>query len=237
MTTEFNVRIVAFDILEQLPDSWQPSQFKAMLDDLDYGDTSGMSDAELHEMCLASLQDLEAHEAAEVVLRSWFGDRLRDGQIRSCSHEMLDEKLWEHYAEMSFHEDFFHVGSLLFAALPREFPTPDAVRIQLGVEGGNAPGKEALSNPVLEPFVVRLLADGMSDASVLHRLFEDQLVGGPFPEAESIIWIMHQELLNASTLRLEVFSSGYWLDALNDVEDFASHSPDRGDVVSAGRGR
>lgn len=233
MKTEFDVRILAIDVIEQLPESWLPSQYKAMLDELDYGDTSGMSDAELREMCLLSLQDREPHEAAEVVMRSRFGDRLRAGQIRNCSHEMLDEKLWEHYAEMSLHEDFFHVGSLLFSAFPREFPTPDAVRIQLEVEAKNASGKEVLGKPVYEAFVVRLLADGMSETSVLHRLFEDQLSGGSFPEAESIIWIMRQESLSATTLRLEVISSGYWFDALNDVERFTSLTPDRGDVVRA----
>ena len=235
MKTEFAVRISAIDVLQQLSDSWQPSQFKAMLDDMDYGDTSGVSDAELFEMCLMSLQDREPNEAAEVVMRCRFGDRLRDGQIQNCSHEMLDEKLWEHYAEMSFHEDFFHVGSLLFAAFPSEFPTPDAVRIQLEVEAGNAAGKEVLGKPVQESFVVRLLADGMPDTAVLHRLFDDQLAGGPFPEAESIIWVMHQKLLNPTTLQLEVISSGYWFDSLNDVEDFTSQSPNRGDVAPTAR--
>lgn len=222
MKTEFNVRILSFDVLEQLSDSWQASRFQAMLDDMDYGDTSGLSNAELQEMCLLSLQDLEPNEAAEVVLRCRFGNRLRDGQIKNCAHEMLDEKLWEHYAEMSFHEDFFHVGSLLFAAFPHEFPTPDAVRIRLEVEAKNAAGRESLSKPVNEPFAVRLLADGMSDSAVLHRLFDEQLAGGPFPEAESIIWIMHQEMVNDSTLQLEVISSGCWLDPLNDVDGFVS---------------
>lgn len=227
MKTEFDVRIVAFDVLEKLAESWQDNHFAEMLQEMDYGDTSGMSSAELHEMTLLSLQEREPAEAAEVVLRCRFGDRLRDGQIRNCSHEMFDEKLWEQYAEISHHEDFFHAGSLLFEAFPREFPTPDAVRIQLEVQAQNAAGNEILSHPVQEPLVVRLLADGMPETAVLHRLFDDQLTGGPFPEAESILWIMHQEMLDKTTLRLEVISSGYWLDPLKDVDAYVSDAPNR----------
>lgn len=227
MKTEFDVRVVTVDVLERLSESWQDSHFSQMLQEMDYGETSGMPSAELREMTLMSLQERAPAEAAEVVLKCRFGDRLRDGQVRNCSHEMLDEKLWEQYSEMSLHEDFFHAGSLLFEAFPREFPTPDAVRIQLEVQARNAAGNEILSHPVQEPFVVRLLSDGMSGAALLHRLFEDQLAGGPFPEAESILWIMHQEMLSKTTLRLEVVSSGYWLDPLNDVNTYISDTPDR----------
>ncbi|MFT5328854.1 MAG: hypothetical protein ACI8P0_006770, partial [Planctomycetaceae bacterium] len=70
--------------------------------------------------------------------------------------------------------------------------------------------------------------DGMPETAVLHRLFDDQLTGGPFPEAESLLWIMHQEMLNKTTLRLEVISSGYWLDPLNGVDAYVSDTPNRG---------
>ncbi len=228
MKTEFDVTISEIDVLSEIADVWQPQHFTAMLDDMDYGETSGMSPAELREMCLLSLQDLEPADAAAVVLRCRFGDRLREGQVRNCSHEMLDEKHWEQYAEMSFHEDFFHVGSLLYEAFPREFPTPDAAHVCLEVKARDKTGKELLQAGVDEAFVVRLLADGMSDDAVLHRLFEDQIAGGPFPEAESIIWSFQQERVEDSTLTLNVLSSGYWLDSLLHVENFVSHSPQRG---------
>ena len=168
MKTEFDVRIVTIDVLEKLSESWQDSHFSEMLLKMDYGDTSEMSSAELREMTLMSLQERDPAEAAEVVLKCRFGDRLRDGQIKNCSHEMLDEKLWEHYAEMSLHADFFHAGSLLFEAFPREFPTPDAVRIQLEVQARNAAGIEILSHPVAEPFVV-LLARPAERRGCLHE--------------------------------------------------------------------
>lgn len=235
MKTEFDVTITAIDVLRDIADAWQPQHFTAMLNDMDYGETSGMSPTELREMCLLSLQDLEPAEAAAVVLRCRFGDRLREGQVRNCSHEMLDEKHWEQYAEMSFHEDFFHVGSLLYEAFPREFPTPDAAHVCLNVKARDSVGKQILQSEVDETFVVRLLADGMSDAAVLHRLFEDQIAGGPFPEAESIIWSFQQERTEDNTLTLNVLSSGYWLDALNDVESYVSDTPNRRIVPAAAR--
>ena len=68
----------------------------------------------------------------------------------------------------------------------------------------------------------------MSETALLHRLFEDKLADGHFPESKSILWIMHQEMLNKTTLRLEVISSGYWLDPLNDVDAYMSNTPNRG---------
>lgn len=235
MKTDFDVTITEINVLSEIADAWQPQHFTAMLDDMDYGDTSGMSPAELREMCLLSLQDLEPADAAAVVLRCRFGDRLREGQVRNCSHEMLDEKHWEQYAEISFHEDFFHVGSLLYEAFPREFPTPDAAHVCLNVKARDAAGKQILQSDVDETFVVRLLADGMSDAAVLHRLFEEQIAGGPFPEAESILWIIEQDHLDSGALRLNVISSGYWLDALNNVEFYVSDTPNRGNVPVSAR--
>jgi len=233
MKTDFDVTISEIDVLSEIADAWQAHHFTAMLENMDYGDTFGMSPSELREMCLLSLQDLEPAEAAALVLRCRFGDRLREGQVRNCSHEMLDEKHWEQYAEMSFHEDFFHVGSLLFEVFPRKFPTPDAAHVCLEITARDKTGKQILQARVDEAFVVRLLADGMSDSAVLHRLFDEQLAGAPFPDAEAILWIVEQEHLDSGSLRLNVISSGYWLDALNDVESYVSKTPNRGTVSAA----
>lgn len=228
MTIEFEVGVLATEVLERVAGAWQPVQFRQMLDELDYGDTTGLSDEELRELSLMSLQDLEPHSAAEVVLRARFGDRLWSGQIRNCAHEMLDEKLWEQYAEMSFHEDFFHVGSLLWEAFPRDFPTPDAARVAVEVTPLDAPGRKLLDRPLAEPIIVRLLADGMPPTAVLHRLFGDQIAGGPFSEAEFIVWEFQQTPIHDSAVRLDVLGSGYWLDSLPGVKHYVSrHSAAR----------
>ena len=51
-------------------------------------------------------------------------------------------------------------------------------------------GEKALARPLHESLVVRLLADGMANNSVLHRVFGDQLEAKSFPEADTIVWIV-----------------------------------------------
>ena len=128
---------------------------------------------------------------------------------------------------MAFHEDFFHVGSILWEAFPNEFPTPDAVRVTLEVTPVDTASRIFLEQELLDSFVVRLLADGMPESAVLHRMFNDQISGGAFPEARSIVWECVATREN-EVIRLEVLGSGYWLDALAGVKQFVSrHSNSR----------
>lgn len=222
MKNRFQVQVLSFSILQELEGAWKVDDFSALLEALDYGDTSGMNDDELREMCIMSLQDLSPEEAAALVLKYILGNRLKDGQIRSIANEMLDDKLWEQYADMSLHESMFNIGSLLFAAFPRVFPEPDAVRVQLEIVPTNEAGKETLGRRLHESFLVRLLADGMADDSILHRLFDEQLSEKSFPEADAIVWIVQVEASAADTVKVDLISSGYWLDSLRDTKTYDS---------------
>ncbi len=73
-----------------------------------------------------------------------------------------------------------------------------------------------------ESFLVRLLADGMHDDSILHRLFDEQLDGKSFPEADAIVWIVQSETSAADTVQVDLISSGYWLDSLRDSKTYES---------------
>lgn len=198
------------------------ADFGALLDAMDYGDRCGLSDAELREMCLLSLQDLEPAEAAELVLTHDLDERLTKGQITNYAHEMSDERLWEEAADIDLHEGMFHVASLLYAAMPAAFPEPDAVRVQLEVVAANDVSREALTEVPSASFVLRLLADGMEPDAPLHRLFQDQLTGTSFPEADDIAWIIRSGDLDGSTRTLDVTSSSYWFGGLEDVENYES---------------
>lgn len=233
MSHAFDVRVTEFAEFREVPGVWSPERFEALLEDLDYGGTSGIDPNELREMCLLSLSMLPPDEAAEVVLRHQFGSRLRDGQIRNHSHEMLDEKLWEEHADMDLHEDFFHAGSLLFAAHPDDFPTPDAVRIRLRVEACTRAAREQLAEGVHESWVIRLMADGMDEHCVLHRLFEDELAGKRFSSPADVIWIMEAIPIDEQSMWIDVVSSGYWLDPLREAHPFESSAkPDRAAKVA-----
>lgn len=231
MKPNLRVRIVSFSVLQEIEGVRTDSDFLALLEAMEFEDTAGLSRDELREMCLMSLQDREPEEAAALVLAHDLADRLRDGQIRNLSVEMLEDKMWEEYSDMALHERLFNVGSLLYAAFPRAFPEPEAVRIALEVVATSDAGKEALKHASHESFLVRLLADGMETSSALHRLFDEQLAGKPFPEADTIVWTAQVERVDAQTVKIDAISSCYWLESLREVQSFESDA--RADALLA----
>ena len=121
MANSFSVQVLNFSNILEIDGARTPDNYAALLDALEYGDQTGMSDDEKREMCLMSLQDHKPAEAAYLVLKHDMADVLRDGQMRNAATEMLDEKLWEEYADSSLHERMFNAGSLLYAAFPGSF--------------------------------------------------------------------------------------------------------------------
>ncbi|MDA0786083.1 MAG: hypothetical protein O3B37_07300 [Proteobacteria bacterium] len=222
MPNSFQVRVLDFSQIGEIEGARSNQDFADLLDAMDYGDQSEMSEDERREMCLMSLQDMEPEEAAYIVLKHDMGDVLRDGQMRNAANEMRDEKLWEEYADTALHERMFNAGSLLYAAFPSLFPEPDAVRVQLEVTAVNASARALLQPTPNESFLVRLLADGMDDHAILHRFYGDELKGRSFPHADEVIWIVRTESTGENSMKFDVISSGYWLDALEDVEQYES---------------
>ena len=222
MKNNFRVHLLSFSNIREIEGARSKGDFSALLEAMEYGDQSGMSEDELREMCIMSLQDLEPVEAAYLVLKHDMGNVLRDGQIRNAAGEMLDEKLWEEYADSSLHERMFNAGSLLYAAFPKTFPEPDAVRVEIEVTAANAPARALLAPSPNESFLVRLLADGMDSHAVLHRLYSDELTGASFPNADEVVWIVRPEAVDENVMKFEIISSGYWLDALDSTERYES---------------
>lgn len=222
MKNDFKVKLMKFSNLIEIPGRRSAQDFISLLDLMEFGDTSEIAPEELEEICLMSLQDLGAVKSAELILKFDLGDILKEGQIRNIANEMLDEKLWEEYADPKLHESFFNVGSLLYKAFPTSFPTADAVCIEIDILATNELSKECLKSSLNETLIVRLIADGMDDHSILKRLFQDQLKGKSFPEAENIIWIITQEAVTNENIRLKIISSGYWLDAIKETKEYDS---------------
>jgi len=222
MATNFLVRLLSFSNLLKIEGARTSNDFTALLDAMEYGDQSGMTEEELREMCIMSLQDLEPAEAAYQVLKHDMGGDLRDGQMRNAASEMLEEKLWEEYADSSYHERMFNVGSLLYAAIPAVFPKPDAVRVELEISATSEPAWRLLSSSPSESLLVRILADGMDSHAVLHRLYSEELKGKYFPTADEVVWIVRTEVTGEHVMKIEVISSGYWLDALRDTKSYES---------------
>lgn len=219
MAHTFQVSNLSCRSVEELKGGWADADFATLLEALDYGDTEGMSSGDLSEMCVCSLQDLSLDAAAAMLLDHKLTGALSKGTLESLSHEMNEEKHWEHHPDMSLHERLFHVGSLLHQAFPGQVPVPDAVEASFVVTASDVEGESLLAAPLHESFLVRLLAQGMPDSAMLNRLFDEAVSGKPFPEAESIVWIAECEAVDAKTVRARVFGSAHWLDPARDADE------------------
>ena len=166
MNNCYQVRLLRFSNILEISGAWTSDDIGGLLDAMEYGDRTGMSDEELREMCILSLQDLKPVGAAYAVLKHDMSDVLREGQISDLSHEMLDEKLWEEYSDASLYERLFNVGSLLYAAHPNVFPEPDAACVEIEITAIDTGARRQLFSGLDESFLVRLLADGMDDHAI-----------------------------------------------------------------------
>ncbi|MCF7560644.1 hypothetical protein L3X39_08335 [Sabulilitoribacter multivorans] len=193
---------------------------------MEYGDTSDISLNDLKETCLILLSEYEPEEAAEIVLKYIFKNKLNQGQIGNISHEMQDEKMWEEYADLSFHEDFFNATQILYRAYNGKFPHPEAVQFKIKVSTNSI---ESLSvfKAKSEAALIRLLAKGMPPNTLINRLYQEELKGVEFEEAKDIIWQLQKVELESNSTEFTVISSSYWFKDLKYIEDFeASTHPD-----------
>jgi len=207
----FTVERLSFDTLTELPNSWQPADYKALLVETGYDNPDEIEPAELKAMALMSLTDLEPTEAAQLVLGYLFADELTTGQIENLAHQMLTEKLWEENPQLEQHEGFYKATQLLYEAYNGKFPRAEAVQFQVQLTA-ETPEDLALFEAQLEAPLLRLLAPGMPDNTLLKRLFHEQLDGASFPEAPNIIWQLKTVSKTDKTVVLDVVSSAYWLD-------------------------
>jgi hypothetical protein len=219
----YKVEILSFNTINELPGSWQKSDFLALLSTMDYADPEEINDAELKEMCMLSLADFEPAEAAKIVLDYVINERLTDGQIENLSHEIMTEKLWEEYPELSLHPDLYRATQLLYQAYNGKFPRTEAVQFQLKITAGNAE-ELSLFDENAEAPIVRLLAAGMSDHSLIHRLYADQVGGTSFEDAKNILWQLKELSKDETSVTYDIVSSSYWLDEIKYADTFEAES-------------
>lgn len=219
MKALFKAERINFNSIQELPNSWTEKDYANLLEIMDYGDTTELSPEELKEMCLMSLTDNEPEDAAKIVLEYVFKDRLTVGQINNISNEMLEEKIWEEYADLSTHEDFFNVNQLLYQAYNGKFPRPEAIKFQVRLTA-----KDTNSFSIFETFpeapLIRLLVKGMPNNTLIYRLFEEQIEGKEFRDAKDIIWQFKMEYANDKEVLIDIISSAYWFHDFKYAESF-----------------
>ncbi len=223
MNTLYKVEISNFQTILTLPNYWTNQKYKDLLGVMEYGDISEIPDAELKDMCYMDIADNEPEESARLILGYVFSDRLNSGQIDNLSNEMREEKMWEEYAEIGYHEDFFNTGQILYDAFNGKFPHPEAVKFQIKITSDKL--KDLLiDDKITEAALIRLLAHGMSENTLINRLFTEQLNSETFIEAENIIWQMNTEIQSDTSALVTVISSKYFFQDLKYVEGFEAET-------------
>ena len=219
MKALFKVELLNFKTIHELPNSWMAQNYIDLLEIMDYGDTSELPPEELREMCLMSLTDNEPEDAAKIVLEYVFENRLTKGQIDNISNEMSEEKMWEEYADLSLHENFFNVNQLLYQAYNGKFPHPQAIKFQVRLTAKDNNAFSIFKTSPEAP-LIRLLVAGMPKNTLIYRLFEEQVEGEEFKDAEHIIWQFKIEYVNDKEVLVDIISSEYWFHDFKYVKDF-----------------
>ncbi|PTM08121.1 MAG: hypothetical protein DA407_08875 [Bacteroidetes bacterium] len=221
MNKNFNIKLLKFQTINELSNAWDSNSYKELLDIMEYGDISDISENELKDMCLMCLSDNNPEEAAEIILNYIFDDRLNDGQIENLSNEMLDEKMWEEYADIKLHEEFFNVHQLLYEAYSGKFPHPEAITFQIEISTENAADLKIIDQNT-EAILLRLIVKGMPENTLINRLYDEQLETGKFEEAKHIIWQLKKENNSPNSVIFNVVSSSYWFKDFKYAEDFTA---------------
>ncbi|AWM31437.1 hypothetical protein [Hymenobacter nivis] len=207
----FTVERLSFQHLAELPTAWDNADYKALLAKMDYDNPDEIAAAELKAMCQMSITDLEPADAAKLVLEYLFADELTEGQIDQLAHQLQTEKLWEENPRLELHEGFFNATQLLYEAYNGKFPRPQAVEFKVKVTAADGADLAVFDESPAAP-LLRLLAPGLSDSALLHRLFGDQLAGTTFAEAPSILWQIAPSEKTATSVVFDVIASDYWLE-------------------------
>ena len=202
--------------IEQIPNGWSNDDYQALLDLLEVGETPAN---ERRDYVLLALADLERREATTVVLTYLLSDHLSEGQIQNLANELEEEKLWEEYADIALHSAFFLAVELLYEAFNGGFPIPKAQLIQATLRPISPTTAEDIKE-LSSAAIIRLLAAGFDDGALMRRLFEDQLKGEAFPDAEGIIWHKSIRMITPDTFEMTIISSEYWLEDFAAPESF-----------------
>ena len=127
--------------------------------------------------------------------------------------------MWEEYADLSLHEEFFNVHQVLYNAFNGKFPIPEAVQFKIKVSTVKNSNLEIFETNTETP-LIRLLVNGMPETTLINRLFEEQLEGTNFKDSKDIIWQLSKEIVDKNNVIFTVISSLYWFKDLKYVNDF-----------------
>lgn len=200
----YKITVTNISLLEEIENYWSNTDYVNLLELFDFPDAKSIKPENLLEMLFMAIQDFEPNEAANVVLKYKLAKYLNEGQIDQVSNDMLLDKVSEEYPDISLHADLYSINQLLFKAYNGTFPNAKASKLSLEIISLDNSEQE-----ITKEVVLRLLSNGLTDRSLIKRLFAEQLSSEEkFEEADNIIWYLNNLGRNA----FEIITSEYWLD-------------------------
>lgn len=228
MANRFHVFVLALKKTHDMPGTWSEDDYRQLLTRLEVEGFDELTGDDLLDILLMALQDLDPEDAGDQVLAYKLQNRVTAGSRQNIVQDLLEgQRPWEELSDIALHGQVFAAALLLHKACPRQYSRPDMMQLTLRLEGQVAEAGPLLASPPEAAFVTRVLADGMDENSILERLFDEQLAGRSFPEAEAIIWLAEfseQSSEHNGSAVLNVYSSQHWLHDLEDIDEFESNA-------------
>ena len=220
---KYNVKLLELKEVHEIPLVWTEEEFRGLLQHVEYDDVQEIPTEELKDMACLALTDFEAEEAAVKVLEYRLGERLNKGQRQNLAIELQEEKIWEEYADLSLHEELFHISCMLHWAFPKNFREPDIAKVKLFLTPLTQESKQNVASPTAA-FLTRVLNDGMDEHTLINRLFDELVVANSFPEAEDIIWQFeaHGVTENSNENTITIYTSWNWVEDLKGIPEWES---------------
>ncbi len=231
MDNVFNLEILSFQKMSEIENAWMATDYISLLAKMGFGEDElgGLTEPELKEMCLMSLNDLEHHESANLVLTHVIKDEMSEGQIDQISHHMIENKLWEEHATPAFHMGLFNAYGLLRQAYNGIFAEPTGVKFTVKITAHEADAFEIFEQS-LHAVIVRLVSNGLTESAILNRLFEEQMNGVSFPSAQNILWILKECSQTDTERQYEITSSYFWFGELENIQNFEASAHADSDI-------
>lgn len=199
---KYQTTINQISSVDEIAGAWTQEDYQALLKSFGFSEDD-YKNVDPKEFLYMAIADTEPGEAAATLLEYRLSEDLNEGQISQISHDMQLDKISEEYPEIPLHYPLFNINQLLYKAFNGKFPHAKATILAFETKAESGEAAELTKEVALKS-----LAGGLSDRSLLNRLFSDQLAGKvPFPEAEGIVW----ELKSQGGSAYELITSEYWL--------------------------
>jgi hypothetical protein len=200
----YKLNITNISSIEEIENYWTNTDYVNLLEKFDFPDANTIKPENLQEMLFMAIQDFEPNEAANIVLTYKLSEVLNEGQIDQVSNDMLLDKVSEEYPDITLHSTLYSINQLLFKAYNGKFLNTKASKLSLDI----VPTSES-DLEMNKEMALKLLTNGLTDRSLIKRLFAEQLASNEtFEEANGIVWYLNNKGGNS----YELITSEYWLD-------------------------